>query len=349
MSLNGPTPSAPPRPAGTLAVTWVVVLMLIAVGGAVAATAAYYDLRPAPTSSPPVTHSSTPRTINVTDDLGRHVTAPYDPDRVVVLGPSIMDIMFRLGLRSHVVGVDCYAAADGGLAEDYSPDQVSLWNLNSSMCVQIGPEFAPSTLAALAPELVLASTIVSISAVLTIQNTLGVPVVMVQPPTLSGILVDDTLVGQIFNVTTTAASLNAELSTELYNATNFTEYQYTLPTVLVTYDVDPNGYWTFGPGTFGTSLIEVAGGASISASTTTAYPELTASEVLVDNPQYIIYGVGFGLDESTYAAGPDWSDFPAVMNGNITGLNSNWLAEPDPTMILDGLPALQAALYPGLT
>ncbi|HXW67836.1 MAG TPA: ABC transporter substrate-binding protein [Thermoplasmata archaeon] len=338
MSLNDPpVPVAAPRRA-SLAV--VAVLLVVVAGVAVAATAAYYSTRPATVAGPP-------GSLHLTDDLGRSVTVPYDPARIVVLGPSIMDIVYRLGLRSHVVGVDCYAAADGGLAEDYSPDQIQLWQLSSSMCVQIGPEFAPSTLAALDPQLVLAATIVSIPEVLQITDNLGIPVVMLQPPTLSGILVDDSLVGEIFGAGAVANSLNAELAGALYNATNFTSNQFTLPTVLITYSVDPSGYWSFGPGTFGTSLIEVAGGASISASATTPYPELSPSQVLTDDPQLIVYGVGFGLNESTYAAGPDWSSFGAVINGNLTGLDSNWLTEPDPTMILDGLPALQAAFYPG--
>ena len=331
MSLNPPSP-----PPSSTSLTAVVVLLLVVAGAAVAATAAYYAAQP----------SSTPGSIHLTDDLGRSVTVPYDPQRVAVLGPSIMDTMFRLGLRGHVVGVDCYAAADGGLSADYSSDQIALWNLTSSMCIQSGPVFAPSTLAALDPQLVLATTIVSIAAVTEISDNLHIPVVMVQPPTLSGILVDDTLLGEIFGTGPAAATLNAQLSAELYNATNFTSQAPVLPTVLVTYSVDASGYWTFGPGTFGTSLIEVAGGASISASATNAYPELSASQVLLDDPQWIIYGVGYGLNESYYASGPEWSSLGAVQAGNVTGLDSNWLTEPDPTMILEGLPALQAALYP---
>ena len=314
-----------------------VVALLVVAGVAIAGTAAYEALRPATSSG----------SLAVTDDLGRTVTVPYDPARVVVLGPSIMDTMYRLGLRSHVVGVDCYAASDGGLSDDYSPDQVSLWGLSSSMCVQVGPTFAPETLANLTPELVLASTIVSVAAVETISNTLGIPVVMLQPPTLSGILLDEELVAKIFGVGARAASLDGLLSLELYNATEIDGGLATLPTVLVTYAVDPNGYWTFGPGTFGESLIEFAGATSIGANATTLYPELSPAQVLVANPSVIVYGVGFGLNESTYAGGPFWSDFSAVKNGNVTGIDSNWLSEPDPTMILAGIPALLAAFHPG--
>ena len=340
MSLNEPVPTSPPR--RTVALSWFVVGLLIVAGVAIAGTAAVSGFRSTTSPAPPVT----PGNLSVTDDLGRNVTVPYDPARVAVLSPSIMDIMFRLGLRSHVVGVDCYAAADGGLSEDYSPDQVAQWGLFASMCIQVGPTFAPEMLENLTPDLVLASTIVSVAEVETISSTLGIPVVMLQPPTLSGILVDVSLVSEIFGQAAPAAALNGMLSLELYNATAMDATLTSLPTVLVTYSVDSNGYWTFGPGTFGESLIEIAGATNIGATATTPYPEVSPAQVLVANPSAIIYGVGFGLNESTYAGGPFWSDFSAVQDGNVTGIDSNWLTEPDPTMILSGIPALIAAFHP---
>jgi len=340
MSLNGPGPTAPPH--RTITLSWFVVGLLVAAGVAIAGTAAYSSLRSTTSPGLPVT----PGNLSVTDDLGRTVKVPHDPARVAVLSPSVMDIMFRLGLRSHVVGVDCSAVADGGLSGDYTPDQVSLWGLSSSMCVQVLPSLAPEMLENLTPDLVLASTIISVAQVEAISSTLGFPVVMLQPPTLSGILVDVSLVAEIFGAPTAASSLNGALSLELYNATEVGLGLAKLPTVLLTIDADPNGYWTYGPGTFGESLIEIAGATSISANATTPYPELSPAQVLVANPSVIVYGVGFGLNESTYAAGPFWSDFSAVQNGNVSGINSNWLTEPDPTMILSGIPALLAAFHP---
>jgi iron complex transport system substrate-binding protein len=314
-----------------------VVIVLVVAGAGVATTAVFMSPRPSPA----------PGSITVTDDLGRTVTAPFAPARVVVLGPSIVDLLYRLGLRSHIVGVDCYAAADGGLSDDYSADQISLWSLTSAMCVQVAPEFVPSMLADLTPSLVLAATIVSTAEVEQVASEIGVPVLMLQPPTLSGVQVDASLIGEVFGVETQAAALNAQLAAELYNATNVTATAVSLPTVLLTYSADTNGYWTYGPGTFGESLLEITGARSISANASTPYPELTAAQVLASQPQWIVYGIGFGLTESYYASGPSWSEFQAVKDGNVTGIDSNWLAEPDPTMILDGIPALLAVFHPG--
>ena len=329
--------AGPARPRRTVSLAWVVVVVLIATGVTVAGTATFDALRPVSSSG----------AIRVTDDLGRTVNVPFDPARVAVLSPSIMDEMFRLGLRSHVVAVDCYAAALGGLSDDYSPDQIALWNLSSSMCVEVGPTFAPEMLVNLTPELVLASTIVSVAAVEEITGQLHIPVVMLQPPTLSGILVDDSLLGEIFGIPSAVQALNAELSAELYNATQVGSSVGSFPTVLLTYSVDTLGYWTFGPTTFGLSLIELTAATSISANATTPYPELSGAQVLVADPEFIVYGEGFGLNESAYAGGPEWSQFPAVQSGRVSGVDSNWFTEPDPSMILDGIPALLAVFHPG--
>lgn len=335
MQLNGHTArSGPAR--RMVSLTWVVVIVLIVGGAAVTGTATYFALQP----------TSTPGSVPITDDLGRHVVVPADPARVAVLSPSIMDEMFRLGLRNHVVAVDCYAAAFGGLSSDYSADQVAAWNLSSSMCVQVGPTFAPEMLVNLTPDLVLASTIVSVAAVEEITDQLHIPVVMLQPPTLSGILVDDSLLGQVFGISSVAASLNAKLSGELYNATAVSSGASSFPTALVTYAVDSGGYWTFGPGTFGLSLMELTGATSISANTTTPYPELSGAQVLFADPHFILYGIGYGLDESAYSGGPQWSYFSAVQDGNVSSVNSNWITEPDPTMILEGIPTLLGIFHP---
>jgi iron complex transport system substrate-binding protein len=341
MSLNPPPPASTPRPR-TISLAVFVIALLVVGGVAVAATAAVY-----------ATHGLSPSgPLTVTDDLGRTVSVPRDPARVVVLSPSIMDSMYRLGLRSHVVGVDCYAASFGGLSADYSPDQVALWNLSQSMCVQIGPTFDLESLLNDTPQLVLASTIVSVADVETISTTYNIPVVMLQPPTLSGIEIDVSLLGTIFGVQGNATQINDQLQVELAEAGtvegNLSNAGTPFPTVLVTYSTDQNGYWTFGPGTFGESLIELASATSISANSTLPYPELPGEVVLAANPTFLVYGTGFGLNESSYASAPFWGDLAATQNGMAVGMDSNWLTEPDPTMIFDGLPALVTLFHPGV-
>jgi ABC-type Fe3+-hydroxamate transport system substrate-binding protein len=320
---------------------WAIVLVLVVAALGIGVTAGYYELRPA----------TTPGSIHVTDDLGRSVTTPYQPSRVAVLAPSDLDVMVRLGLRSDVVAIGCAAPTPAGLAEDYSPDQVALWHLTPSMCVADLP-LDEEQLVNVSADLVLAATIDDLNDLFTYSVTYHIAVMVLQPATLSGILVDDSLIGTIYGVTAAADALNDQLLRELANATAIQtillDNGTPLPSVLLTYGVDSNGYYTFGPSSFGQSLVEFASAASISASSSYAYPELAGEQVLAANPHIIIYGTGYGYNESVYATGPFWSSFPAVQNGNISGIDSNLITEPDPTMILVGLPALLAILHPNL-
>lgn len=320
-----------------------VVLAMVVAGSATAGTAAYFTLSHAASTS--CATSPSPGNLSIQDDLGRCTLVPFAPHRVAVLSPSILDIIYRLGLRADVVGVDCYAAADGGLSDDYSPDQVTLWNLSASMCVQIGPTFAPETLANLTPDLVLASTIDPLPAIETVTTEAHTPLLVLQPSTLLGILSDVTLVAEIFGVSSGARALNSALSAEL-TAAALARGTGSWPTALLTYYADQNGYWTYGPGTFGDSLLAATGATSVSGAATVPYPELAPSQILTADPTWIVYGVGFGLDLSTYAAGPHWSDFNAVKTNHTAAINSNWLTEPDPSMILSGIPALLALFHP---
>lgn len=329
------TQTPPKRGGARVPLAWLLAIALVA--SAALAIFAVATLTPSGSGSGPLT---------VVDDLGRTVHLQPDPARVVVLGPNIMDIMFRLGLSSHVVGVDCYNGTTlGALESDYTPSQIALWGLSASMCVEASP-FLATTLVNLTPDVVLASTIVSLAPLEQTTDLLGIPVIVLQPATLSGILLDDLVVGEIFSEGSAVASLNAALGSELYNATSATASAASLPTALVTYYVDASGYSTFGPSSFGQSLVEFAGAIGVGANASTPYPVISAAQVLAAQPQWIVYATGFGLGLSTYEAGPDWSSFTAVQHGNVTGIDSTLLTEPDPTMILVGLPALLADFHP---
>ncbi len=340
MSLNPPSDS--PRTAvGTI----VVVAILLAAGVAVIATAAYYGSRT----------TSTPGDVTVVDDLGRTVTAPADPGRVVVLAPSVMDIVDRLGLRDRVVGIGCTTDDVGGILNEYSPNQTAAWNLSSSMCVTDFPMLNTEAVATLDPQLVLASTITSATDVATLTSTYGLPVVILAPSTLEGIVGDVNLVAQLFpTARTVATTLDASLEGILANATEFdsslADNGTSIPTVLLTYYFDGGGYYTFGPGTFGQSLVDLAAGSSISAGVPLEYGEINATVVLADQPTVLIYGTSwndpFLVSNETPTAWPS-APYWAQLTGSKIPIDVTVLTEADPTMLLE-LPWMLYWLHPTL-
>jgi iron complex transport system substrate-binding protein len=340
MSLN---PSSE-RPRSVTA-TLVVVAILVAAGVAVIATAAYYGAR-AP---------QTPGNVTVVDDLGRTVSAPSNPSRIVVLAPSIMDIVYRLGLRADVVGVGCTPQLYGGILDEYSPNQTLEWNLSSSLCVTDFPTLNTEEVASLAPQLVLASTITSATDVETLTTTYGLPVVILAPATLDGIVGDVNIVSQLFpSARSSATALDASLEGILANATSFdgqlSDNATSIPSVLLTYYFDGGGYYTFGPGTFGQSIVDLAGGASIASGVPLEYAEMNATAVLADQPSIVIYGTSWNdpyivsnETPTAWPAAPYWGQ----LTGDKIPIDVTALTEADPTMLFE-LPWFLHWLHPSL-
>jgi ABC-type Fe3+-hydroxamate transport system substrate-binding protein len=348
MSLTPPeAPSVAPPARQVPAVIFaaaMIVIAAVAIGG----VAAYIDLHPA-------APAAAGTTVDVVDDLGRIVTVPVDPHSIVVLAPSIMDIVYRLGLRTAVVGVGCDAELTGGIYNEYSPNQTRLWGLSNNTCVTDYPELDAEAVALLGPQLVLASTITSALAVDALTETYGIPVVVFGPSTLEGIVGDVRILAQVFPAATPAAThLEAALEEVLSNAsawdTNFSNNNISIPTVLLSYYFDAGGYYTYGPGSFGDSLIALAGGDNIAASVPLVYGELNATVALVDQPSYVLYGTSSDVYLVAGETGPVWTSsapYWSQLNGTKISVDVVLLSEPDPSMIFF-LPLLMHWLHPTL-
>lgn len=349
MSLKEPsTPSRPGPRARALSPTLALVLIVLVAAGAVGGTAAYYSLKGG-------SSSGGPGTVTVVDDLGRSVTVPTNPGKVVVLAPSVMDMVYRVGARSAVVGVGCTSAIPGGILNEYSPNQTALWGLSNSTCITDYPTLNTEGIANSSAQVVLATTITSQSAVDVLVGTYHIPVIVFSPATLEGIVGDVRILAQVFPAdAATALTLESELTRTLAQVTaedaNLTNAQVPVPSVLLSYYFDSGGYYTFGPGTFGESVIELAGGSNIAGSVPLQYDEINATVVLNDQPTVVLYGTSWndpdlvaGETPGVWASAPYWSQ----LSGTKIALDVTEVSEPDPSMIL-ALPWVQHDLFPAL-
>jgi iron complex transport system substrate-binding protein len=347
MSLNASTTGdSPPRRTIPLAIA--LVSLLIVAGAAIAVTSVYFEVRP--------TSSSSASSVTVVDDLGRTVQVPVNASRVVVLAPSIMDTMYRLGLRDRVVGIGCDPALVGGIDNEYTPNQTALWTLSPGLCVVDYPTVSVEDLVNRTPDLVLTTTITSAASVESISSTFGIPVVILAPATLDGVLGDIRLIAQIFpSAVPTADTLEAQLQQTLLTAENFdtnlsSANATAAPTVLLSYYFDSGGYYTYGPGSFGQSLIDLAGGANVAAHSPLVYYEMNGTAVLSADPQVVLYGTSWNDPFVVSGETPgNWSQAPywGQLTGSKFAIDIALVTEVDPSMIL-ALPMLQHDLYPGL-
>ncbi len=322
--------------------------ILVAAAVSVGGTAAYLETRPGPVGT------TVPAGTTVVDDLANPVSVPLNPHRVVVLAPNIVDLLYRLGLRGSIVGVGCDASLPGGIYNEYTPNQTALWDLSNASCVTDFPNLNTEGVALLEPDVVFASTLTPDLARQQLESVYGIPVVVLAPPTLDGIVGDVRLVAQIFPEAQAAATALVELLTGvLANASaydaNFSENNVPIPSVLLTYNFDGGGYYTYGVGTFGDSLISISGGHNRASSSALLYGELNATVALVDQPDVILYGtsndsyVVAGQTPSVWPTAPYWSQ----LNGTKIALDVTIVTEAGPSMIL-GLPHLLHLLHPTL-
>src|ERR1700678_1969574 len=134
----------------------------------------------------------------LTDESGRKVTVPDHPHRVVCLLPSVTDAVFALGSGDDVVAVSDYTTHPPAALKKPS----------------IGGLVKPSieTILSFHPDLVLGTSIPGATETAAQLQNVGVPVYLVDPHGLSGILRSVGSVGEALNRVPEAAALNASLS-----------------------------------------------------------------------------------------------------------------------------------------
>lgn len=278
----------------------VLLLTLAACGGAVPGS-----------SSPAVTASPFPATL--VDFQNRSVTVPIRPERVVSIGPSITAFLFALGAGPRVVGVDDFSDEP---AEAATREHVGGIKVNFEKVV------------ALKPDLVL-SVKFSDGTIEKLQSA-SLNVLVVDPQTVSDVAKTATLLGKAVGADGEAMGRSIQQRVDAVKAKAATAT--TRPRVYHEIDAsDPAKIFTVGPGSYINDLIEIAGGTNVAARAPSAYPQLSAEEILRSDPEIIV------LAADAYASKPadvvsrqGWSIIAAVKNNRIFTIDPNLINRPGP-------------------
>jgi iron complex transport system substrate-binding protein len=249
----------------------------------------------------------------VTDFQNRSVTIPKRPERVVSIGPSITEFLFALGAGPRVVGVD-----------DFSDEPAAAAQLEKVGGIKVNFEKVVS----LKPDLVL---IVKFSDG-TIEKlaSAGLLVLVVDPQSAGDVARTAILLGRA--VGSDGETMARDIQKKVDDVRSKTASATTKPRVYHEIDAsDPTKIFTVGPGSYIHDLIEIAGGVNIAAKATSAYPQLSAEEILRSDPEIIV------LAAADYSAKPDqvaaragWSALSAVKNKRIVTIAPNLINRPGP-------------------
>jgi iron complex transport system substrate-binding protein len=268
----------------------------------------------------------------LTDQLGRHVTVPDTPQRVVSLAPSITEIVFALDQGLRLKGVTTYS--------DFPPEAVKLPKVGSYVHLDL------EKIVALKPDLCIAIKDGNPRVIAQRLESLKIPVYVVHPNNLETIMKTVLQIGTLLNAKDRANQLVQEMELRIQKVTSLVAISTHRPKVFFQIGVSP--IVSVGTHTFIHELIDIAGGTNLAAGSI-SYPRFSREKVLALSPEIIIITsmARKAIFEKVKAEWEKWPNMPAVRNQRIYIEDSNFFDRPTPRLV-DGLELLLRLIHPEL-
>jgi iron complex transport system substrate-binding protein len=263
------------------------------------------------------------------DMLGREVTLAGPPARILSLVPSVTEILYALNAEDVLVGVTDFC--------DYP--------VEARRKPSVGGMVAPSleAVAALRPDLVVATTEGTREDTVTQLTRLGIPVYLVAVHRVAEVKALIVRLGGLTGRRAAAAGIVAQLERRIGAVTKAVA---ALERPRVLYVLWPEPLIVPGRDTIVTELIQLAGGRSLTADDPDSWPRYSLEAAVAGRPEIILlanHGAGTGA-----IAEEKWrrlSDLPAVRAGRLHSVNGDLLHRYGPR-VADGLEQLARAIHP---
>ena len=263
------------------------------------------------------------------DSQGRDLILPAPPQRIVSLVPSVTEIVYALGGEDRLVGVTDFC--------DWPPE--------AAKKPRVGGMLAPNLelIVALKADLVVATTEGNRQETFNQLQRLGIPVFTVNPHRLSDVMAVIAQLGELTGRPAAVGPLTDSLMRRI-KAVERAVKPYPRPKVLYVLWPEP----LIVPGRLGllTELIELAGGASVTAGEPDAHPRFSLEAVAARAPEVIILA-RHGADRTPLSRAP-WerlTTLPAVRAGRIHSVDGSYLHRYGPRVV-DGLEILARMIHP---
>jgi iron complex transport system substrate-binding protein len=268
----------------------------------------------------------------ITDQLGRHITVPDKPQRVVSLAPSITEIVFALDQGHRLKGVTTYS--------DYPHEAEILPKVGSYVHLDL------EKIVALKPDLCIAIKDGNPRVIAQRLDSLKIPVYAVDPDNLETIMKTVLEIGTLLNAKDRADDLVQNMGLRIQKVKSLVEKTTYRPKVFFQIGVSP--IVSVGTNTFIHELIVMAGGINLAAGPI-PYPRFSREQVLALSPEIIIITsmARKVIFEKVKAEWEKWPNMPAVQNQRIYIEDSNFFDRPTPRLV-DGLELLIRLIHPEL-
>jgi iron complex transport system substrate-binding protein len=268
----------------------------------------------------------------VTDQVGRTLTIPENPTRIIALAPSITEIIYDLGQEKKLVGVTQFST--------YPPEAESLPRVGSYIRLDI------EKIISLKPDLCLATKDGNPKHIVDKIVALGIPVYVINPRNLQQIMDTITGIGSLLHAEQTATDLVVDMKKRIECVQAKVKKGSFKPRVFFQIDAEP--LFSAGTNTFIHELVELAGGINTAAGET-SYPRYSWEDILVLQPEIVlISSMAGGLaPEDLVRSWKKWDQLSAVKNDKVFVVEADMFDRPT-TRLLDGLEIIAAIIHPEL-
>jgi iron complex transport system substrate-binding protein len=266
---------------------------------------------------------------DVQDMLGRPVTVPDRPARVVSLAPSMTEIVYALGAGDRLVGVTDQCDFPGDVTT--KPRVGGIYSPNFEAILTLGPDLVLATSEGNREEDVRALA------------RFRIPVYVVRPLDVPTVLES---IGRVARLLGREAEGTRVVDAMRLRIDAVARAVARAPRPRVLYLLWGSPLIVPGRDTLITDLIRRAGGDSVSASEPLAYPRFSMEEALARRPSVIViarHGLASVDDQLK-----EWTHLtllPAVREGRVGGIDGDLVHRPGPR-IVDGLVDLARLLHP---
>ncbi|MEM0077362.1 MAG: helical backbone metal receptor [Thermoplasmata archaeon] len=296
----------------------VIIVVLLVIASFVAGYAIQYNTQK---------HNISGNFVTVVDDDNNVVSVKQPVNRIVSLAPSCTQIAFALGLGSKIVGDTIY--------DNFPNATKNITKIGGVTNISI------DKIVNLTPNLVLAYPL-NYAQSLQQLKSLGIPVLILDPKNLQGIIHDLYLVGYVTGTYSNASIIAGKINSWLYSLYNVTS------TIQNKEKLFYLGWypqlWTAGEETFINEMIVLAGGINI-ASTGYSWFIMSKEYLIMENPQWIILSQDQKYLIPQIENDSSLANITAIKDRNFIILNDYLIQEPGPQIFI-GIEMIFQTIYP---
>ncbi len=269
----------------------------------------------------------------VSDQLGRKVIIPENPQRIISLAPNITEIIFALNCENRLKGVTLHC--------DFPIEAKLLPKIGSYVGLDL------EKIVSLKPDLCIAIKDGNPKHVIDRLESFGIPVYAVDPRNLESVMETIIAIGSILGAGERADILVQKMRSRIMHVMDMVARTSYRPRVFFQIGAAP--IVSVGTRTYIHELIVLSGGINITAGDT-PYPRFSREQLIALSPEVVIITSMERSDvfDHVLTEWNKWPQIPAVQNKRIYNANSDLFDRPSPRLV-DGLEALVKLIHPGLS